>query len=908
MKSRPASARPGGGLDRVDSAVQLLEEEWRRYGDVRLEKFWADHIRDGAVDPTDSLVYLAALIKADLKLRFDQGQIPTAAGYLLAFPELLGSERHVLSLVYEEYCLNEERGLTPDADSFCERYPELGAALAVQLRYHRVFSKAAGLKHSLPRFPEPGENFEEFHLLSDLGRGGTSRVFLARDLSLGGKRVALKVTLDRGQEPKVQGALDHPHIVPVNAVIYPLEGALCGLSMPFRPGLPLDEVIRRVNPAAHPARAMLLWDVLEQEPATGASPGAAPGKRMPLPKPSGGRLGPRGDGWEGFPARGTYAQGAAWIVMIVSRALQYAHGKETFHRDVKPANVLLTLLNGPQLLDFNLAESPHSADRARAVLRGGTPPYMAPEQIQAFLNPEERSKVGAQADVYSLGLVLRELLTGQMPEMPASGLSPARELLYLLDRRPLLDVAVRRVNPSVPHSLEAIVAKCLAISLEDRYPSAEALAQDLERFTKHQPLLHAQNPSRRERLANWATRRRAVLVAAACIMALGVTAALAVNAGVSLSRASGNRPVAVQPSVDTLPLFQAAVEYAMEGLRLNNGKRQSSPALERAVESLRELEMEYPQSSLIKLYLSLACDALAIGEKDKKKDQAKDYLNKALVAASGDLPTLAAWTKTHFELGYCLVDLVFADIIRVDQYASDYDADNPADDEEVRDALLKRTSYELARDALRLAERLGTDYPRMKFLLAKTEQFFGNNESAREQLSQLINQARENGIDDLTLFYCRELRAWITCQMVEILKDKDQVDDGTLELVKEGQTDLEIYRHVLGNMKFKDEALKQYRALHDRARLTLTQAEVEVVLKKLPDAAQHLQDSRKMLARLNYLRDEAERSHQRVPKSATRLTERMDDLSKRLRAAGSGGGSSPRSSSSQAPRVGWNGG
>ena len=114
MKTRPASVRPSGGLDRVDSAVQLLEEEWRRYGDVRLETFWADQIRDGAAGPIDSLVLLTALIKADLGLRFDQGQTPTAAGYLRTFPELLSSESRVLSLVYEEYCLREERGSAPE--------------------------------------------------------------------------------------------------------------------------------------------------------------------------------------------------------------------------------------------------------------------------------------------------------------------------------------------------------------------------------------------------------------------------------------------------------------------------------------------------------------------------------------------------------------------------------------------------------------------------------------------------------------------------------------------------------------------------------------------------------------------------------------------------------------------------
>lgn len=250
MKSRLASVRAAGGLDRVDRAVELLEDEWRRHGEVRLESFWTEQQCIEDAESADSLGMLAALVKVDLRRRFDLGETPAVADYLERFPELRTADSRVLSLVYEEFCLNEERGSAPDVESFCGRYPEWKSSLASQLRYHRLISQAAGGNPPLPRFPQPGEHFEEFHLLSLLGRGGTSRVFLARDLSLGGKQVALKVTLDRGQEPNVQGPLDHPHIVPVNSVCYQKERQLCGLSMPFQPGLPLDEIIKRVKPAA----------------------------------------------------------------------------------------------------------------------------------------------------------------------------------------------------------------------------------------------------------------------------------------------------------------------------------------------------------------------------------------------------------------------------------------------------------------------------------------------------------------------------------------------------------------------------------------------------------------------------------------------------------------------------------
>jgi serine/threonine protein kinase len=153
--------------------------------------------------------------------------------------------------------------------------------------------------------------------------------------------------------------------------------------------------------------------------------------------------GPRGDGWEGFPRRGTYAEGVAWIVMTLARALHYAHRRRTYHRDVKPANVLLTLQHGPQLLDFNLADSPHSAHEAEAALHGGTLPYMAPEQIEAFLDPTLWGKVEAKADVYSLGLVFREMLTGQMPELPPEAYSQD-PLRHRRHRREVPDAFARR--------------------------------------------------------------------------------------------------------------------------------------------------------------------------------------------------------------------------------------------------------------------------------------------------------------------------------------------------------------------------------------------------------------------------------------------------------------------------------
>ena len=337
------------------------------------------------------------MIKAELRCRFELGQTPAVGHYLDRFPDLLRADSRVVSLIYEEFCLLEERGKTPDVAAFCDRYPAWRDSLVSQLQYHRLFSKAVGLHPPGPEYPEPGSEFEEFQLVSMIGRGGSSRVYLAHDLSLGGKRVVLKISPDRGQEPKTQGALDHPHIVPVHSVSFHPDGILRGLSMPYRPGLPLDEIVKRVRPQRRPRTAKILWDALIE----GTSPELIPLSADQLSSRR--ESGPSCDGWKGFPIRGTYSQGVAWIALVLARTLHYAHGMQTFHRDVKPGNVLITLDHGPQLLDFNLAESPHSSQRAESAMLGGTLPYMAPEQIEAFLNPDLWGTVGARADIYSPG-------------------------------------------------------------------------------------------------------------------------------------------------------------------------------------------------------------------------------------------------------------------------------------------------------------------------------------------------------------------------------------------------------------------------------------------------------------------------------------------------------------------------
>jgi serine/threonine protein kinase len=487
--------------DRVDRAVHALEEGWR-HGEPSLEGLWDES------DPGGTMSVLAALVKADLRCRFARGRRPEVRDYLERFPALRDEGERVLSLIYEEFCLREERGEQPDPDAFCRKYEPWRDSLASQLKYHHLLSRVVGPPAPPPRFPEPGEWFQDFAIDSVLGQGGAARVYRARDDRLGGREVALKVSPDRGHEAAIMGRLNHEHIVPVHSVVSEDATQLRGLIMPYRPGLPLDEVIRRVDPGCLPNSARVIWDVVAAEAPTDA--------RAPRP--------PAGAGWELFPMRGTYAQGVAWIVATLADAVAHAHAQGVQHRDIKPANVLLTLQNGPQLLDFNLAHDPHAADQAEAALRGGTLPYMAPEQLEAFIDPVRWEGVGPAADIYSLGLVMSELLTGEAPEVPDQSLPLPRAIRSLLDRRADVRSDLRLHNPAIPHALEAIARRCLEYDVADRYPSAAALAEDLQRFLAHRPLQTARNPSHHERLDNWIRRNWLRVGLAASLLAAALAA------------------------------------------------------------------------------------------------------------------------------------------------------------------------------------------------------------------------------------------------------------------------------------------------------------------------------------------------------------------------------------------------
>lgn len=240
---------------------------------------------------------------------------------------------------------------------------------------------------------------------------------------------------------------------------------------------------------------------------------------------------------------------AAQLIAQLADAMQYSHSQGVLHRDIKPSNVLLddcgpmvdseaaagdVLPFVPKLGDFGLAklEGTTSNETITGVALG-TPGYMAPEQVEGRI-----AAIGPATDVYGLGAVLYEALTG---ERPFSGRSDAECTQRVLSEEP---TAPSQLRPAISADLEAICLKCLEKQPGQRYSSAQALADDLRRFLSGEPI-HARRITRAERLARWARRNpRIAALTAAVLLLLTTIAVVSTVAAVRLDRARAREQTA----------------------------------------------------------------------------------------------------------------------------------------------------------------------------------------------------------------------------------------------------------------------------------------------------------------------------------------------------------------------------
>jgi WD40 repeat protein len=201
---------------------------------------------------------------------------------------------------------------------------------------------------------------------------------------------------------------------------------------------------------------------------------------------------------------------AAVLTETLARAVYHAHQHGIVHRDLKPANILLENGGLPKIADFGLAKQLDDSSQTRSGAVLGTPSYMPPEQARG-----ETQQVGPAADVYALGAILYEMLSGRPP---FRGATIVDTLEQVCGQEP---VAPTRLAPNVPRDLETICLKSLQKEPHKRYASAQELAEDLRRFLDGEPIL-ARPAGTLERLRKWARRRPAVAALSAVLLLTAV--------------------------------------------------------------------------------------------------------------------------------------------------------------------------------------------------------------------------------------------------------------------------------------------------------------------------------------------------------------------------------------------------
>jgi tetratricopeptide (TPR) repeat protein len=423
----------------------------------------------------------ARLLCADQRQRWLKGDRVRVENYLAEHPGLQADDEGLLDLIYNEIVLRQEHGDPPQLDEYLRQFGRLEEPLRLLFEVHQAIEQEPATRRI-----EPGDAGLEsalafrlassvralpavagYEVLDVLGEGGMGVVYKARHERLR-RLVALKMlragpqasprALARFQtEAEVVARLQHPNIVPIYEV-GDHEGQPF-FALEFIAG---GTLTARVNGTPQPARE------------------------------------------------------AADTVAVLARAIHYAHQRGVIHRDLKPANVLLTEDGVPRITDFGLAKYPEGPDgntRTGDVL--GTPSYMAPEQAAGKVQ-----QIGPATDVYALGAILYELLTGRPPFKAES---PTDTLLQVLRDAP---VPPSRLRAQTPRDLETICLKCLEKEPARRYASAVELSEDLARFLGGRAIRARRSPWW-EKAIKWARRRPA----AAALLVVSILAVLGLGLG-----------------------------------------------------------------------------------------------------------------------------------------------------------------------------------------------------------------------------------------------------------------------------------------------------------------------------------------------------------------------------------------
>jgi tetratricopeptide (TPR) repeat protein len=457
----------------------------------------------------------------DQERRWELGERPGVEDYLRDYPRLTNNPDAVVALLVNEFLIRQHAGEEPQVEQFGERFPQYRDAFAVLLGLQQ--SLAAGMR--TPRSSELDGQSTEVSLEALFDTEDTEKSVVAlEDEVVDGSQTPLAPS-GLGVAPSTRLPSPRTAVAPSTDGAGPVEV----------PGYQLLQLIGRGGMGVvYKAKQLSLRRVVALKTILNADYATAEARRRlrkeaeavaQLAHPNivqvyeigehggrpyfsleycpGGSLEKRLDGtpWEG--------DRAATLVKTLAEALHAAHGAGIIHRDLKPANVLLTADGTPKVTDFGLAKRVDLPGQTESGALLGTPSYMATEQACSS------KEITPAADVYSLGAILYELLTGRPPFKAATVMETVYQVVNVEP------VPVRRLQPRTPRDLETICHKCLQKEPHKRYASAQALADDLNRFLAREPI-QARRIGWIGRGIKWARRRPTAAALVGLLVALAI--------------------------------------------------------------------------------------------------------------------------------------------------------------------------------------------------------------------------------------------------------------------------------------------------------------------------------------------------------------------------------------------------
>jgi serine/threonine protein kinase len=445
--------------DVVAGHLDAFLQEWEANG---YAPWLADHL-PLAAGPVRRRV-LIELIKVDLEYRHSSdGPVLRLEDYLAEFPDLGQPDGMPVELIHEEHHLRSRLAdETIDVSDWIARFPDK----ADEIR--RIFKLDQSRNESptgseLSETYQPGDHIGDFYLMSALGTGAFGSVFLARQESMQ-RMVALKVSSDQGTEAQTLAQLDHPNIVRVYDQVRLPEQNLRLLYMQFAPGGTLQAVVRASRTAKEKNGSLIAQCIAAALDHTGM----LSSRHISL------KSGMAEDSWPEVTCR---------LGMELAQALHYAHGQGILHRDVKPANVLLEADGSARLADFNISFSSQVNGDDGAASFGGSLAYMSPEQLEACDpgKPVQPADLDVRSDVFSLGILLWELMYGTRPfadEAVAGTWSETLREMTQLRRKGVENPPCTSVD-ATEELLLSILCRCLEPDPSHRYQTANELAREL---------------------------------------------------------------------------------------------------------------------------------------------------------------------------------------------------------------------------------------------------------------------------------------------------------------------------------------------------------------------------------------------------------------------------------------------